>query len=73
MPLRASLANPSTPTPSHNRGSKRQKENEAFVNILALLNQVEPPSKKHKTVRDKLDSVFLRWELVDHVAGVIEL
>ena len=58
MPLRAS-PNPSTPTPSHNRGSKRQKENEALVNILPSLNQVEPPSKKRKTVRDKLDSVFL--------------
>jgi len=53
------LYNP-TPVPSHNRGSKRRKENEPpFRDILPSLNHSEPPSKKRKKTQDKLDAIFL--------------
>ena len=58
------LYNPSTPVPPLNRSSKRRKENEPLVDLLPLNRayvqvQVEPPSKKRKTTRDKLDAIFL--------------
>jgi hypothetical protein len=52
---RASLATP-IGVPSHSRGSKRRKENEGMTDKLPSLNR---PSKKRKTVRDKLDSIFI--------------
>ena len=48
-----------TPVPSHNRGSKRRKESEPLGDILPFLNYSEPPSKKRKTTRDKLEAIFL--------------
>jgi hypothetical protein len=47
--------------PSHNRGSKRRKENEPLTDVLPHLNNAESPSasKKRKTTRDKLDVIFL--------------
>ena len=49
----------STPIPSHSQGSKSRKENEPLIEALDLLPSVNPPSKKCKTTRDKLDSIFL--------------
>ncbi|KAF8810223.1 hypothetical protein BYT27DRAFT_7186656 [Phlegmacium glaucopus] len=57
-PLRTST-NPSTPIPSHNRASKRRNENSPLGDVLPSPNRAEPPSKKRKTTRDKLDAIFL--------------
>ena len=57
-PLRRS-PNSSTPVPSRKRGSTHRKENDPLADVLPSLNHAEPPSKKRKTVRDKLDSIFL--------------
>ena len=57
-PLRRS-PNSSTPVPSRKRGSTHRKENDLLADVLPSLNHAEPPSKKRKTVRDKLDSIFL--------------
>lgn len=51
--------NPSTPIPSRKRGSTHRKENEPYGDALPSLNEAEPPSKKRKTIGDKLDSIFL--------------
>jgi hypothetical protein len=51
-PLRTSTAT----TPSHSLGSKRRKENEPITDKLPSLNR---PSKKRRTVRDKLDLIFI--------------
>ena len=51
--------NPSTPVPSRKRGSTHRKENEPYGDALPSLDEAEPPSKKRKTIGDKLDSVFL--------------
>ena len=49
----------STPISPQSRGSKRRKENDLLADVLYSLNQAEPASKKCKTVRDKLDAIFL--------------
>jgi arginine/lysine/ornithine decarboxylase len=55
------------------QGSKRWKENEPLSDVLPSLNQAGPPSKKRKTVRDKLDAIFLVIKKEELTLGRIQV